>query len=187
MVSKGKILGKSALIFVTVGSTNFQFNRLFSAIDESVLKLHKNIFLEVQAGNSQYRWRNRNTNIRDYLRSSKMIEFFKKADKIISHAGPASIYLSVKYSKNVPLIVPRLFGFGEHVDNHQLHFISFLRQKVPRNMSKFFVIDRDFQESIFNYLKEEPKKNILRQYLFQNSNTTQLYQKLTKFIETNLK
>lgn len=184
MVSKGKILGRSALLFVTVGSTGFQFERLFSSLDQALIKIGKKTFLVAQVGISQYRFQYKNIAVYNYLSPAKIIYFFKKADKIISHAGPASIYLAVKYAKHIPLILPRRSKFDEHVDNHQLYFTNFLRKQLPKKQQKYFVINSEIETHIYNYLKEEPKINTLNKYIFKSSGRKKIIQQLEQFIES---
>jgi len=166
MVSKSKILGKSSLIFVTVGSTDFRFDRLFSVVDKGLIKQNHNITLVVQSGNSQYNWLYKKIIIYKYLNPLKINSFIKKADKVISHSGFASIYLGIKYAKNNPLFVPRLAKFAEHVDNHQLFFTEFLRNKVPDRLKKYFLLEENIDYNIQNFIKERSKKNTLNKYLF---------------------
>lgn len=182
MVSKGKILGKYSLIFVTAGSTDFQFERLFSCLDNVLFTLNKNFLLVAQIGSSKYKWKYKIIDINYYLSPKKIIYFFKKADKILSHGGPVSIYQAVKYAKNMPLIVPRLAKFNEHVDNHQLFFTKFLRAQLPENLQKYFIIDGDIKLCLNNYLKEKPVKNILNQYIFKKSDKKNILKKLNQFI-----
>ncbi len=166
MVSEGKILGQSSLIFITVGSTHFQFNRLFSALDKTLINPKDRPFLIVQAGNSNYQWKYKNIKIYNYLSPPKLIQLIKKSDKVIAHAGPATIFLITKYAKNMPLIIPRLKDYQEHVDNHQLFFVKFLKKKLPEDIKRFFVANENLAYSLKKYLNQKPKKNTLNQYLF---------------------
>lgn len=181
MVSKGKILGKSSLILLTVGSSSFHFDRLFYFLDKELVKLNENSRLIAQVGNSKYIWRYKNISLFDYLSPDKLASLIKEADKIISHGGLISIYLAVKYSKNNPLIVPRRKEHNEHVDNHQFYFIKFLKEKLPTQLKKYFV-DSEVDLFLRDYLRERPKKNTLGQYLFLDSSKKQITKKLEKFI-----
>lgn len=183
MVSKSKILGKSALVFVTVGSTGFQFDRLFSSLDQALEGMNKKFFLVVQAGSSQYQWKYRPINVYSYLSPAKIIYFFKNAEKIVSHAGPASIYLAINYAKYAPLFVPRSPKFNEHVDNHQLYFINFLRRQLPKKVQRYFVSDSQIKPHIESYLKESPRKNTSSEYGFPKLNKNKVIDRVGQFIE----
>jgi|SRR3989344_7935121 len=170
-------------IFVTVGSTHFKFDRLLQSIDQTLIKEKDDNYVIAQIGQSNHRWNYKKIRLINYLHPNTMISHIKKADKIISHGGPISIYQITKYGKNLPLIIPRLAKFNEHVDNHQLYFTDFQRKQLSTNLRKYFAIDENIEKYIENYLKEKPKKNILNKYLFLDSGKTNVIQNLDKFIQ----
>ncbi len=145
MVQKSNIIRKSNIL-ITFGLTNFKFNRLI----DSLKKL--NIFEK-----------------ENKLPPVVFISFIKKSKKIISHAGPGTIYLITKNAKYMPLIIPRMAKFKEHVDDHQVFFAKFLKKKLPKKLKKYIVIKENIDKDLINYLKEKPKKNILKKYLFNKS------------------
>lgn len=53
-----------------------------------------------------------------YLPFEEMLECFRAADKVITHAGVGSI-LCARRAGHTPLVVPRRHDLGEHVDEHQ--------------------------------------------------------------------
>lgn len=53
-----------------------------------------------------------------YLPFEQMVECFREAETVITHAGVGSI-LCARREGHTPLVVPRLHGLGEHVDEHQ--------------------------------------------------------------------
>ena len=75
-------------IFVTVGSTNFKFDSLFTSLDRALIKNKNNYSIEAQVGRSDYKWIYKRVKIYDYIDLGDMISQIKSADKIISHAGP---------------------------------------------------------------------------------------------------
>ena len=117
------------MIFVTVGTTRFHFDRLLRAVDRAMIDLHSQEKLMVQLGRSHCRFKYPCTEIFSELPFNLMIDCFKKARIIISHGGPATIFLALKYGKNKPLVVPRTGKFGEHVDEHEVFFIQFLKKQ----------------------------------------------------------
>jgi hypothetical protein len=150
MVSKSKILGKPSIILISIGTTEFPFHRVTSKL--------KNL------NKDKYKI------ISDILLPDKLVSSIKTTDKIIIHGGPATIYLAVKYARFIPLIIPRLVKYGEHVDNHQLYFVKYLRNKLPDNLKKYFVIDEKVDGLINDYLKEKGVNNNLDKFLFLNKN-----------------
>lgn len=109
------------MIFVTVGSQKFQFNRLLKEIDRLVgeEKITEEVF--AQTGYSDYK--PENYNYKDFLDRDEFADIMSKCDKVITHGGTGAIIGAVKQRKKV-IAVPRLKEFGEHVDDHQLQILS---------------------------------------------------------------
>lgn len=109
------------MIFICVGASEYQFDRLFKIVDElcseRVLDSNKII---AQIGNSNYKPHYR------YFNSVSRDEFEKHiedADYIISHAGAGCVIPSLKLNKKV-ILFPRLEKYREHLDNHQLELCN---------------------------------------------------------------
>ena len=51
----------------------------------------------------------------------QMEESIATADIVITHGGPATIALA-RSAGRLPIVVPRLRRYGEHVDDHQLWY-----------------------------------------------------------------
>jgi UDP-N-acetylglucosamine--N-acetylmuramyl-(pentapeptide) pyrophosphoryl-undecaprenol N-acetylglucosamine transferase len=49
----------------------------------------------------------------------------READVVVTHAGVGSV-LCAREAGHVPVVVPRLHSFGEHVDDHQLELVAAL-------------------------------------------------------------
>jgi UDP-N-acetylglucosamine transferase subunit ALG13 len=49
----------------------------------------------------------------------------READVVVTHAGVGSV-LCAREAGHVPVVVPRLHRFGEHVDDHQLELVAAL-------------------------------------------------------------
>lgn len=109
------------MIFVTVGSQKFQFNRLLKEIDKLIEE--KNITEEVfaQIGYSDYS--PKNYKYKSFLDRNEFTNIMSKCDKVITHGGTGAIIGAVKNEKKV-IAVPRLSKYGEHVDDHQLQIIG---------------------------------------------------------------
>ena len=109
------------MIFVTVGSQKFQFNRLLKKIDEMIDKKIIKDKVFAQIGASDYKPLNY-----EYVDFMNQDDFNKKLDEcdlLITHAGTGVIVNAVKREKKV-IATPRLAKYGEHVDDHQLQLIS---------------------------------------------------------------
>lgn len=105
------------MIFVTLGSQKFQFNRLLRALDE--LPLDEKIFAQI--GYSDYH--PKNYEYKEFLDRVEFSLIMDKSDIVITHGGTGAIMSALKKEKKV-IAVPRLAKYGEHVDDHQLQLIE---------------------------------------------------------------
>lgn len=101
------------MILVTTGTNGSAFDRLLGPIAE--LELDEE--LVVQHGPSLLR-APRATNV-EYLPFAELEELVRRARVVVTHAGVGSILLSLLNGTR-PIVVPRLRGSGEAVDDHQL-------------------------------------------------------------------
>lgn len=105
------------MIFITLGSQKFQFNRLLKAVDE--LELDEEVF--AQTGYSDYK--PVNYDYKEFLDREEFAEMIGRADIVITHGGTGAIISAAKKGKKV-IAVPRLAKYREHVDDHQLQLIE---------------------------------------------------------------
>lgn len=109
------------MIFVTLGSQKFQFNRLLIEIDKLI---EKNIIREevfAQIGYSDYI--PENFRYKKFLDREEFCNMMNLCDKVITHGGTGAIIGALKQNKKV-ISVARLAKYGEHVDNHQLQLMK---------------------------------------------------------------
>ncbi|MBZ9609343.1 beta(1,3)galactosyltransferase EpsH [Clostridium estertheticum] len=109
------------MIFITLGSQKFQFNRLLIEVD--ILVEQGDITEEVfaQIGYSDYK--PKNYKFKEFLDRDEFPDYMEKSDIVITHGGTGAIIGAVKKNKKV-IAVPRLKEYDEHVDNHQEEIIS---------------------------------------------------------------
>ena len=109
------------MVFITLGSQKFQFNRLLEAIDELVEKgiITEEIF--AQSGYSDYE--PKNYAFKPFLDREELKAYTEKCDIFITHGGTGAIIGAVKQGKKV-IAVARLAKYGEHVDDHQLQLLE---------------------------------------------------------------
>lgn len=109
------------MIFITLGSQKFQFNRLLKAVDELIENkvIAEDVF--AQTGYSDYE--PKNYKFKNFLDRAEFSELTDKSDIVITHGGTGAIIGAVKKGKKV-IAVPRLKEFGEHVDNHQRQLVG---------------------------------------------------------------
>ncbi len=144
------------MIFVTVGTTKFPFDRLLKAVDEAMEKIGGGEELIVQKGKSDYQFKYPNAKVFEEISYEQMIFYLKRARWVISHGGPATIFLALKYRENSLIIVPRRKKFGEHTDDHQFYFAKFLGKK-KKGENIFF--SKGLSDKITDCLKKTPQKS----------------------------
>lgn len=109
------------MIFITLGSQKFQFDRLLIAIDKLCEKgiVQEEVFAQI--GYSTYE--PQNYKFARFLNRDEFIEKTDRCDIFITHGGTGAIIGAVKKGKRV-IAVPRLAKYGEHVDDHQLQLLK---------------------------------------------------------------
>lgn len=109
------------MIFVTVGSQKFQFNRLLKEVDKLIEtgKIKDDIFAQIGASD----YKPKNYKYKEFITQEVFNDYLNKADIIITHAGTGVIVNAIKKGKKV-IGVPRLAKYGEHVDDHQIQLIN---------------------------------------------------------------
>jgi UDP-N-acetylglucosamine transferase subunit ALG13 len=108
------------LIFVTVGTHQQPFTRLLDALgavdDELVVQYGPG---EPPAGVAE---------AVAFMPFDRMLANFRRAEKVITHAGVGSILCATREG-HVPLVVPRRHDLGEHVDEHQAELTRRLAER----------------------------------------------------------
>ncbi|MCC3862733.1 beta(1,3)galactosyltransferase EpsH [Terrisporobacter petrolearius] len=109
------------MIFITLGSQKFQFNRLLIEIDRLVQEKKINEPIFAQIGYSDYM--PKNYEYKKFLDRDEFEYYISICNKVITHGGTGAIIGSIKKGKKV-IAVPRLKEFNEHVDNHQIEIVD---------------------------------------------------------------
>lgn len=108
--AEGGVRGLGPLIFVTVGTHGQPFTRLLDALgaidDELVVQYGTGA---APAGAVE---------AVAFMPFDQMLANFRRAEKVITHAGVGSILCATREGHR-PLVVPRRHDLGEHVDEHQ--------------------------------------------------------------------
>ncbi|MBR1797352.1 MAG: multidrug MFS transporter [Clostridiales bacterium] len=105
------------MIFVTVGTHEQQFNRLIEYVDHWTQGLEEEVI--IQTGVSTYK--PQNCTWSQFYKQQEVYDLIEAARIVITHGG-ASSYMDVLQRGKIPIVVPRLREFKEHVNNHQLEF-----------------------------------------------------------------
>ena len=109
------------MIFITLGTQKFQFNRILKKIDELVSESKINEQVFAQIGYSDYT--PKHYDYKKFIDRDEFQQQMKKSNIVITHGGTGTIITAVKNEKKV-IAVPRLKEYGEHVDNHQLQILE---------------------------------------------------------------
>lgn len=109
--------GGIGLIFVTVGSRNYQFDRLFKKLDQ----LYEDGILKepmfAQIGTSTYK--PKHFKYKDFITQEEFEQKIKEADIVVSHGASGSIMKALNAGKKV-IAVTRLEKYNEHINDHQI-------------------------------------------------------------------
>lgn len=119
------------MIFVCIGSRDYQFNRLIRKMDELVRDAVVTEPVIMQIGESEYEpkyaeWHR-------FIDRDKFKDYQKRASLIISHGGTGALVGALKMGKQV-IAVPRLAKYGEHIDDHQMQISEALRKEGYLNV-----------------------------------------------------
>lgn len=108
------------MIFITLGSQKFQFDRLLKEVDRLIADgvIQGKVFAQI--GASEYL--PQNYTYERFLDRQRFAQIMDQCDSVITHGGTGVIIGAVKKGKKV-IAVPRLAKYGEHVDDHQLQLL----------------------------------------------------------------
>ena len=114
------------MIFVSLGSQKFQFNRLLMEID--YLIEDGTILEEVIAQTGYSTYEPKNYKSIPFMSKPDFDQYVEDCRILITHGGTGAIVGALKKNKKV-IAVPRLAKYGEHVDDHQTQIVDVFRQK----------------------------------------------------------
>lgn len=109
------------MIFVTLGSQKFQFDRLLNQVDKLIENgiITENVY--AQTGASNYKPIHYEGTA--FMDGNDFKQKMEESDLVITHGGSGAIMGAAKKGKKI-IAVPRLEKYGEHVDDHQLQLIK---------------------------------------------------------------
>lgn len=105
------------MIFITVGSRNYQFDRLFKKLDELYEDgtLIEPIFAQIGASSykpQHYKYKN-------FITPEEFGQKIDEATIVVSHGASGSIMKALNAGKKV-ITVTRLERYNEHINDHQI-------------------------------------------------------------------
>lgn len=109
------------MVFVSVGSQKFPFDRLLKAVDACV---ENGVVVDPVFAQTGYcTYVPRNFGHRDFVDHDEFSRHLDEASLVVSHGGTGVIVSALKVGKRV-ISMPRLARFGEHVDDHQVQIVE---------------------------------------------------------------
>jgi UDP-N-acetylglucosamine transferase subunit ALG13 len=136
------------MIFVTLGTCPFQFDRLIKLSDQYAAGISEPVF--VQRGFT--RLCPENCEHKDFLTKDEYVNRIKDATVLIAHAGFGVALTGLKLGKRI-VLVPRCSEIGEHTDNHQHELASMLGRE-----GRVVVVDPDADATQFSEAVEKAKR-----------------------------
>lgn len=165
------------MIFVTVGSRSYPFNRLFKKLDE----LYENGILTekmfAQIGTSTYK--PKHYVYKDFITTEEFKRKIEEADIVVSHGASGSIMKALNAGKKV-IAVTRLEKYKEHINDHQI-------QNNEAFSSNGYVLMADLELTDLSecFKKIYEGRDSLR--LWENKDPLAIVKMIDKFIQENWK
>lgn len=164
------------LIFVTVGSRQYQFNRLFIELDklceEGIIK--DKIFAQI--GSSTYK--PKNFEYKDFITQEEFEDYIKKSKYVITHGASGSIMKALNNDKKV-IAVTRLEKYGEHINDHQI------QNNEAFGKNGYVLPVFEMEELKDAIIKIQTGKDNLKKW--ENKDPLAIVNMIDKFIENNWK
>ncbi len=157
------------MIFMTLGTVSFQFNRAvnwLSALLENGA-ISEPVFLQYGYSDISRLVEHPLVTLETTVNARKITELVENSRLVISHAGQGSTRMLAAQGCSF-IILPRLKKYGEHVDNHQLLFAKAVERFGIKNCSSL--------EELKTSVLEPPP--IFHKQIFQNPRLTEHLLKL---------
>ena len=165
------------MIFVTVGSRQYSFDRLSKKlddlVDEGVIK--DKIFAQI--GTSTYK--PKNYEYKDFISQEEFQDYINKADIVVSHGASGSIMKALNADKKV-IVVTRLEKYGEHINDHQIQ-----NNEAFRDNNYVIMADLELTDLGECFKKIKSKNNGLVKW--KNKDPYAIHKIIEDFIEENWK
>lgn len=153
------------MIFVTVGLHYQGFDRLIRKMDEIAGTIDEEVVMQI--GSTVYK--PKSAKYFDFIDDDEVVlDFFKRARIIISHAGAGTLLNALRFRKPV-IVVPRQKLLGEHVDDQQFELAQVLSEKrlvvavydmrdlesALSNVNNIAPTSLDSKKDLMNFLKKQ--------------------------------
>lgn len=163
------------LIFVTVGSRQYPFDRLFQKLDELYEDKVLTEEMFAQIGTSTYK--PKHYKYKDFISPEEFDEYVKQADIVVSHGASGSIMKALNADKKV-IAVTRLEKYGEHINDHQIQ-----NNEAFRDNHYVIMADLELTDLGECFKKIKSKNNGLVKW--KNKDPMAIVNMIDQFIEEN--
>ncbi len=165
------------MIFVTVGSRPYTFDRLFIKLDELYEDGTLKDKMFAQIGTTEYK--PKHFEYTDFVSPEEFKEYIDKADIVVSHGASGSIMKALNAGKKV-IAVTRLEKYGEHINDHQIQ-----NNEAFRDNHYVLMADLELDDLGEYFKKINSKDNGLVKW--ENKDPMAIVNMIDKFIEENWK
>lgn len=148
---------KIPLILVTLGTSDYQFQRLLELISEHPLYKSAKVRWVIQAGDNEVKKHPANGEVVNLVSRQDMEAYVKEASLVVSHCGIGSINLMLSYQKRV-FFVPRVEKFSEFSDDHQLQ----IAQEINHPLMNVVYPNESLPSLSVEDLLTQPRYNVSR-------------------------
>jgi len=151
------------MIFVTVGTSSWNFTRLIKEMDRIAEEVNEEVIIQI--GYDKYEPKNAK-----YFRTTtkeEMERLYESARIIVSHAGIGTIISAIKHNKPI-IVIPRRMEYGENFDNHQVDTARELeREGIVKVVWDIEEIGKVLRDETINYEFRKDKRLViaLREYI----------------------
>lgn len=167
--------GDDGVIFVTVGSRNYQFDRLFKKLDELYEAGTLTEVMFAQTGTSTYA--PKHYLYKDFITPEEFEERIKEASIVVSHGASGSIMKALNAGKKV-IAVTRLEKYNEHINDHQIQ-----NNEAFSNNGYVLMADLELEDLGECFKKIYEGRDGLR--LWENKEPLAIVKMIDKFIQEN--
>ncbi len=137
------------VILVTIGTNQYDFNRLFEMLYELPLYNDERVKWVIQTGHNKLTKLPANGDVVEMVSRDEMESLVKQSSLVISHCGIGSINLMLSYQKHV-VFVPRVAKYKEFSDDHQLQIAN----EISSNLFTVTLPDTPMPNITFEELAE---------------------------------
>lgn len=155
------------MIFISVGNNKDSFIRIFKKFDR-IKNNKKNNIQKVLAQVGYTKINYKYIIKKNFLEKKIFLNYLKKSKIFITHCGAGNIIDALRYKK-IPLVLPRLQRFREHIDDHQVELynkllkLNLIKKFNKKNFNNFEKNNNTYNKKIYGNEKKF-RENIYKNF-----------------------